>query len=512
MTMNRRLTHRTLAGKARSFTLLAGICLLVMACESGDDTTAQPESIEPAATGGKAGAGSAEHAPTWNQDIAPIVIPKCSGCHQPGSIAPFSLLEYENAKPFAAAMAAAVMSGRMPPFLAQDTDECHPRFPWAYDIRLDDNEKALIQSWADAGAPEGKAVTEQPKSPPLPKLEREDAVITIPQAVEVSGNRDIHTCMLVDPELLKDEYVVGRLIKPGNPKIVHHVVSYVVNPGMNSEGGKQTKAELEAQVKALHGVGIGGRYDCFGGPALEGMSFDILDVWAPGSLPNVAPPNSGQPVAKDSLLLFDLHYHPNGDGSETDDSTSMALMFADEKPELVSLVLLLGNFEKLQQTEVGDGDLIKQSDEDAAEFMIPANAKQHVEEVTWKWKLPAGSFLRVYAIGTHMHYVGRDELVTLERAHAVDGEPDEECLIQTPAWDFNWQHGYAYDTDYEHYPSMRDGDTLHMRCTYDNTLDNPFMRKALDEQGLDHPIDVPLGEDTLDEMCVAGVGVIAPNP
>jgi hypothetical protein len=186
-------------------------------------------------------------------------------------------------------------------------------------------------------------------------------------------------------------------------------------------------------------------------------------------------------------------------------------MFADEKPELVSVVLLIGNFEKLQTTDYGDGDLLQQPDEDAAEFMIPANAKHHVEEVTWKWKLPADTALRVYAAGTHMHYVGRDALVTLERSHAMNGEPDEECLIQTPAWDFNWQHGYAYDTDYEHYPTMRDGDTLHVRCTYDNTLDNPFMRKALDEQDLDQPIDVPLGEDTLDEMCLVGVGVIAPN-
>jgi hypothetical protein len=172
---------------------------------------------------------------------------------------------------------------------------------------------------------------------------------------------------------------------------------------------------------------------------------------------------------------------------------------------------LLGNFEKREESDYGISDLIKQDDEDVAAFMIPANAKHHVEEMTWQWKLPAGSDVRVYAVGTHMHYVGRDELVTLERAKAEDGEPDQECLIQTPAWDFNWQHGYAYDTDYDHYPTMRDGDVMRLRCTYDNTLDNPFMRKALDEQHLDHPIDVPLGEDTLDEMCVVGIGLIAPN-
>jgi hypothetical protein len=488
---------------------LAAICLALTACGSGDDDSAQGQHSMRGSD--DAGASSMGRAPTWNQDIAPIVIPRCSGCHQPGSIAPFSLLTYEDAKPYAGAMAAAVMSGLMPPFLAQETDECHPRFPWYRDLRLDADQKALIQHWADAGAPEGKAVKETPKPPRPPELEREDAVVSIPQPVVVDGPRDIHTCFVVDPELTKDEYVVGRLIKPGNAKVVHHVVSYVVDPGMNADGSLQTKAELEAQIKKLHGVGIGGRYDCFGSPALDGMSFDILDTWAPGSVPNVAPQDSGQPIAKDSLLIFDMHYHPSGD-AEVDNSTSMSLMFADGKPKLVSLVLLLGNFDKLTHTDYGDGDLVKQPDEDVAKFLIPANAKNHVEEVTWKWKLPASNSLRVYAVGTHMHYVGQDERVTLERARAMNGEPDEECLIETPDWNFDWQRGYGYDTDYDHYPTMRDGDTLHMRCTYDNTLDNLRVRKALAEQQHDQPIDVPLGEDTLDEMCLAGVGVIGPNP
>ena len=41
-----------------------------------------------------------------------------------------------------------------------------------------------------------------------------------------------------------------------------------------------------------------------------------------------------------------------------------------------------------------------------------------------------------------------------------------------------------------------------MRCTYDNTLDNPGTRRALDDGGYDAPIDVYLGEGTLDEMCI----------
>jgi len=49
-----------------------------------------------------------------------------------------------------------------------------------------------------------------------------------------------------------------------------------------------------------------------------------------------------------------------------------------------------------------------------------------------------------------------------------------------------------------------------MRCTYDNTLDNPDVRRALAEQGLDEPIDVHLGEEALDEMCLGLFGILVP--
>ena len=74
--------------------------------------------------------------------------------------------------------------------------------------------------------------------------------------------------------------------------------------------------------------------------------------------------------------------------------------------------------------------------------------------------------------------------------------------MQTPHWDFNWQRGYSYDAPLDEVPVLRGGDTLHLRCTYDNTLDNPGVRQALADAGLDAPQDVYLGETTLDEMCL----------
>jgi DNA-binding transcriptional LysR family regulator len=51
-----------------------------------------------------------------------------------------------------------------------------------------------------------------------------------------------------------------------------------------------------------------------------------------------------------------------------------------------------------------------------------------------------------------------------------------------------------------------------LRCHCDNSLGNPFVPRALADQGKDAPIfEVTLGEDTLDEMCRSAIGIMAPN-
>src|SRR5438128_12434084 len=46
----------------------------------------------------------ASHDVTFTRDIAPILQRSCQQCHRPDSIAPMSLLTYQDARPFARAM------------------------------------------------------------------------------------------------------------------------------------------------------------------------------------------------------------------------------------------------------------------------------------------------------------------------------------------------------------------------------------------------------------------------
>jgi hypothetical protein len=110
-----------------------------------------------------------------------------------------------------------------------------------------------------------------------------------------------------------------------------------------------------------------------------------------------------------------------------------------------------------------------------------------------------------------MHYLGTDMKTSIIHAKPGKGEPQEECLVQTPQWDFTWQRFYTYDAALDDLPELRSGDVISLRCTYDNTAQNPFVKRALAEQHLPAPVDVRLGEATLDEMCLAGLPLVHLN-
>src|SRR5512132_73587 len=47
---------------------------------------------------------AADHQVTFNKDIAPILQRSCQNCHRPDSVAPMSLLTYEEVRPWARAI------------------------------------------------------------------------------------------------------------------------------------------------------------------------------------------------------------------------------------------------------------------------------------------------------------------------------------------------------------------------------------------------------------------------
>src|SRR4030095_4307948 len=87
---------------------------------------------------------------TFSKEVATIVFNNCASCHRPGEVAPFSLMTYRDARPWARAIKQQVEQRHMPPWNA---DPHYGEFSNAR--RLTDTEISTISAWVDAGAPEG---------------------------------------------------------------------------------------------------------------------------------------------------------------------------------------------------------------------------------------------------------------------------------------------------------------------------------------------------------------------
>src|SRR4029450_399218 len=53
---------------------------------------------------------------TFSKDVAPIFQKKCQECHQPGSIAPMSLITFQEVRPWARSIKERVATRQMPPW------------------------------------------------------------------------------------------------------------------------------------------------------------------------------------------------------------------------------------------------------------------------------------------------------------------------------------------------------------------------------------------------------------
>src|SRR5712692_11313038 len=87
---------------------------------------------------------------TFNKDVLPILQKNCQECHRPGEVAPMSLLNYTDARPWAKAIKAAVVTQKMPPWFAD------PKYGhFSNERKLTQKQIDTLVAWAENGAPEG---------------------------------------------------------------------------------------------------------------------------------------------------------------------------------------------------------------------------------------------------------------------------------------------------------------------------------------------------------------------
>lgn len=456
---------------------LAGACTLEerdpgATSQGGDDTEGSGGSEGTDGSGGADGDTEGEPAarPNWHEDVAPLVAAHCQSCHTSEGMA-FAMSTYAETSPWAPVMAARAAEGTMPPWHAVPTEECTPPHAFQHDARLGDAQKQLLADWAAGGAPEGDPALAAPLPEP-PSLELADPSASVLMGGSVTVRRDgdvldrFH-CLSFDPGNAQDVYVDGLQVIQGNPKILHHVLVFVD----------------EAAESAAWPQGI--VEDCGSGPGVPNAK--LVGGWVPGSLPIETPDEVGIRLPAGSRLVFNVHYHASVTGPEVDDGTGIALRWTTDPPAWVSSFGLIG--------APGDGQST------TGEFVIPAGARGHEEVIEWAVPPLGDADVRLWTVGHHMHKIAVDAKTSVVR----DGQ--ELCLVQTPRWDYGWQRLYQYDAPIDEVFAVQPGDVVRVRCTYDNSMDNPGVVEALSELGLDEPREVRLGEGTLDEMCLSGIGV-----
>src|SRR5438105_4003963 len=233
---------------------------------------------------------------TFTKDIAPIFQNNCQVCHRPGSIAPMSLLTYEEARPWARSIKQKVLAREMPPwFIDKNVGVQH----FANDRSLNDRDIQTITQWVDAGAPEGNPA-DMPPPRQFPdgdawQIGKPDVVVSLPRDVIVLAKApDKWPDILVDPGLKEDRYIKGVQIIPTKGfTVIHHIRTSIVEP---------TDVTLGS-----------GQLDGTDGSLEVGEQGVFLNEYAIGKQGDVFPDGSGRLIKAGTKINFQFHLHSTGE-------------------------------------------------------------------------------------------------------------------------------------------------------------------------------------------------------
>jgi mono/diheme cytochrome c family protein len=419
---------------------------------------------------------------TFNKDIAPIFFKSCAECHRQGESAPFSVLSYKDVRPWAKSIREKVASREMPPWHADPhTGE------WANDRRLKQQEIDAITAWIDSGAKEGDA-RDLPATPQFAEgwtIGKPDVVIEMPEEFTLAGSGpDEYQYFDAPTNFTEDKYVQMAEARPGNRRVVHHVIAFVVRPGspnMTKIPKEQRDKMLEMSLKNSpfyrdgYLIRIKPDQPVYNDanefpPNVRGDANigDFLTGYAPGSIPSVWNPGVAKKIPAGATIRFQIHYSKVA-GSEQKDRSKIGLIFAKQPPE----------------------KMIKSRAASNIYFQIPPGAERHKVTAFWKPSVD----ITIHSLSPHMHY--RGSAMEYKVAYP-DGR--SETLLNVPKYSFNWQMTYN-PKRLLHIPA---GSKIEVTAYFDNSAKNKL--------NPDPTKPVRHGEPTYDEMMMGFMEYVAEKP
>lgn len=375
--------------------------------------------------------------------IRPIIERRCLHCHSGGGVS-FAFGDLEASYNFRSAMANAVAARRMPPWMAAPNVQHYQA-----DLSLSDAEIAAFADWAAANFPKGdvKQYRATPANVSAFKADVQFDVSGSKGFLPDQNARDDYHCFLAKWPVKQSQYVRGIEFIPGNLRIAHHAILYVID-------GKFTAA-LDALDAAEPGPG----YRCFGGPlpdragdpkvaaAFEkrfpGAIKNIqqgnfwLGHWAPGMSGYSLPKDTGILINANSIVIVQMHYFNGFARNQTDQITRIGVQLAKsvKKPAFnwpLSNIAWLdaANNKSLVVPAKQKTSVFTQANLAGLDTYLSAYAGVPMQEI---------SGLEIHSANLHMHLIGAAGQVTLI------GPKGEEPLLHVPRYEFGWQRDFVFD-------------------------------------------------------------------
>jgi len=383
---------------------------------------------------------------TFTKDVAPIFQEKCEACHRPDSIAPMSLVNYEEARPWAKAIKSRVAAREMPPWHINNTVGIQQ---FKNDRSLTDAQIQTIVRWVDSGAPKG-----DPKDMPAAKVWPDESKWNFastfggpPDLVVKSAPYNVHKVEqdawykpVVETGLAEPRWVRAIEIHPTTVKgrkITHHALARLAQ---DEPGAPPTAAGLFME-------------------------------WAVGKQGEIMRPNSGKLMLPGSKIIFEIHTHAVGE--EITDTVELGIYFYPKGQE-PKYRQTLGLFSSIAG---GFGQGID----------IPPNSTWMSQD--FHLMRSAG---RIENFQPHMHLRGK--AMALE---AILPNGTTMMLSLVDHFDFKWMNNYIYADDAA--PLLPKGTILKVTSWYDNTVGN--------KNNPDPEQWVGFGDRTVDEMGHAWINV-----
>ena len=283
----------------------------------------------------------------------------------------------------------------------------------------------------------------------------------------------------VDLGLEKNVWIKGSEVVPGDPAVLHHIITTVVPPegapdfqqilmdllaSLPPEKAQSIRASIFAAVASGQQPNIGEIFKEI--PEVDiglflggGNDPDLGSVagYAPGNSVSLNPPGVGGLLKAGTTLNLQMHYTTSG--KETTDATEIGIYFYEEGevPE--------------QRMSGGVGN--------AFSISIPAQAKDHEMELVTT--VPEDAEL--YSLMPHMHFRGKRMKFT---AQYPDGS--EELLLSVPAYSFNWQLAHELEEPLR----IPAGTKIVATGAFDNSSQNAF--------NPDPNTEINWGEQSWEEM------------